>query len=65
MIYSRFGTKLTLISKDTDNAGELCVKATCEGMEGERTYRRNEMTADDGNPEIDAAIAKLPETAKK
>jgi hypothetical protein len=34
-------------------------------MEGERTYRRNEMTADDGNPEIDAAIAKLPPTAKK
>jgi hypothetical protein len=64
MIYSRFGTKLTLISKGNDDSGEVCVQATCEGMEGLRTYRRQEMTADDGNPEIDAAIAKLPTTPK-
>jgi hypothetical protein len=65
MIYSRFGTKLTLISKGNDDAGQLCLKATCEGMEGERTYLRHELTADDGHTEIDAAIAKLPPTPKK
>lgn len=67
MIYSRFGTKLTLISKDNDASGELMIQATCDGMEGVRTYRRNEMTADNGHTEIDAAIAKLPPapTAKK
>ncbi len=64
MICSRFGTKLTLISKSEDEAGLLCVQATCEGMEGIRTYRRNEMTADGGNPEIDAAVAKLPLSKK-
>jgi len=64
MIYSRFGSKLTLISKGEEKDGQLSVQATCEGMEGIRTYRRNEMTADDGNPEIDAAVAKLPATKK-
>ena len=65
MIYSRFGTKLTLISKGNDDAGQLCIKATCEGMDGERTYHRHELTADNGHTEIDAAIAKLPPTPKK
>lgn len=64
MIYSRFGSKLTLISKGEDSTGQLVVQATCEGMEGVRAYRRIEMTADDGNPEIDAALAKLPVTQK-
>jgi hypothetical protein len=62
MIYSRFGSKLTLISKDQDRDGQRSVQATCEGMEGVRTYLRREMTADEGNPEIDAAVAKLPPT---
>ena len=62
MIYSRFGSKLTLISRGEDADGQLSVRATCEGMEGERTYRRGDMTADDGMPEIDAAVAKLPTT---
>jgi len=64
MIYSRFGSKLTLISKGEDRSGELSVQATCEGMEGVRTYSRSEMTADDGKTEIDAAVAKLPLTKK-
>lgn len=64
MIYSRFGSKLTLISKSESGDGQLLVQATCEGMEGVRAYRRGEMTADNGNPEIDAAVAKLPVTKK-
>ena len=68
MIYSRFGSKLTLVGKDEGADGQLLVHATCEGMEGVRTYRRVEMTADGGNPEIDAAVAELPpasQTKKK
>jgi hypothetical protein len=64
MIYSRFGSKLTLISKGEDRDGQLSVQATCEGMEGVRAYGRGEMTADEGKPEIDAALAKLPVTKK-
>jgi hypothetical protein len=64
MIYSRFGSRLTLVSRDVDPDGQLLVYATCEGAEGTRAYRRAEMTADDGKPEIDAAVAKLPLRAK-
>ncbi len=60
MIYSRFGTRVTLITKSEDDAGVVCIQATCEGMEGPREYRKTDLTADNGNPEIDAAIAKLP-----
>jgi hypothetical protein len=59
MIYSRFGTKLTLLSKDTDEAGQVRIQATTEGMEGVRDFRRSDLMADDGPPEIDAAIAQL------
>ena len=59
MIYSRFGTKLTLLSKDTDASGQVRIQATTEGMEGVRDFRRADLMADDGPPEIDAAIAKL------
>lgn len=62
MIYSRFGSKLTLVSKGEDKEGQLCVQATCEGTQGVRAYRRGEMMADGGNPEIDAELAKLPLT---
>ena len=62
MIYSRFGSKLTLVSKGEDKDGQLSVQATCEGTEGVRGYRRGEMMADGGNPEIDAELAKLPLT---
>ena len=64
MIYSRFGTKLTLINKDTDSNGQVRIWASCEGMQGVRDYRRDDLKADDGMPEIDAAVAKLPEKTK-
>ena len=60
MIYSRFGTKLTLVSKDTDASGNVLIRATTEGSNDVRDYRLSDLTADDGMPEIDAAIAKLP-----
>ena len=64
MIFSRFGTPITPISKSEDAAGQICIHATCPGMEGPREYRRADLVADKGNPEIDALIATLPWKAK-
>jgi hypothetical protein len=60
MIYSRFGTKLNLISKATDSAGQVFVWASSDGTEGIREYRRCDLVADGGMPEIDKAVAGLP-----
>ena len=60
MIYSRFGTQLTLKSKSEDSSGQVLIHAMCAGMEEIREYHRADLTADNGPREIDAAIAKLP-----
>ena len=61
MIFSRFGTRLTLIDKETDASGNVrIVRATTEGSPEMREYRRSDLMADNGMPEIDAALAKLP-----
>jgi len=60
MIFSRFGTKLTLIDTDWDAGGNVRIRATTEGSTDMREYRRGDLVADDGMPEIDAALAKLP-----
>ena len=60
MIYSRFGTKLTLISKEEDASGRLLINATAEDTDGTRQYTLSDLKADDGMPEINDAVAKLP-----
>ena len=65
MIFSRFGTKLSLIDKETDSSGNIRIRATTEGSTDVREYRRGDLTADDGMPEIDAALAKLPSRPRK
>lgn len=60
MIYSRFGTKLTLLSKDQDASGRVLIQATAEDSEGVRQYAVTELKADDGMSEINDAVAKLP-----
>ncbi|MBC8107330.1 MAG: hypothetical protein H7Z14_12125 [Anaerolineae bacterium] len=60
MIYSRFGTKLTLLSKDHDASGRVVIQATAEDSEGVRQYALNELKADEGLTEINDAVAKLP-----
>ena len=60
MIYSRFGTKLTPVSKEQDSSGKVSIQATAEDMEGTRNYALTDLTADDGMPEINAVVAKLP-----
>ena len=60
MIYSRFGTKLTLVSKTQDASGKISLQATAEGAPDLRSYATTELKADDGMNEINDAIGKLP-----
>ena len=59
MIYSRFGTKLTLRSKRQDAGGNISIQATAEGGDGVRNYAVTDLTADDGTGEINDAVDKL------
>jgi hypothetical protein len=59
MIYSKFGTELALVSK-TENASGVSVQATAEGTADIHEYNLADLTADDGQAEIKAAVAKLP-----
>ena len=59
MIYSRFGTKLTPLSKRQDAGGHISIQATAEGGEGVRDYAIADLTADNGLGEINDAVDKL------
>ena len=65
MIYTRFGTKLTPISKQEDSNGRISIQAAAEGTDGVRDYLVDDLTADDGMPEINDAAAKLPWKVEK
>jgi hypothetical protein len=60
MIYSRFRTVLTPVSKEQDASGRVSVQVTVEGVPGLRSYAVADLVADDGMPEINDAVAKLP-----
>ena len=60
MIYSRFGTQLTLVSKIESDGGRVSVQATTEGTSDLHDYNVVDLKADDGMSEINAAVAKLP-----
>src|SRR3954467_13320210 len=60
MIYSRFGTKLTLLSKEADASGRVLIHATAADAEGVRQYLLADLKADEGMAEITDAVAKLP-----
>jgi hypothetical protein len=60
MIYSRFGTKLTPVSKEQDASGRISIQVTVEGVTDVRSYAITELKADDGMPEINEAVSKLP-----
>jgi hypothetical protein len=60
MIYSRFGTQLTLISKTVSDGGRVSVQATTDGTADTHDYNVVDLKADDGMNEINAAVAKLP-----
>jgi hypothetical protein len=60
MIYSRFGTVLTLVRKTESESGKVSVQATTERSADLHEYQLPDLKADDGSTEIDAAVAKLP-----
>ncbi len=60
MIYSRFGTKLTPVSKKQDASGRISIQVAVEGMSDLRNYAITDLKADDGMPEINEAVTKLP-----
>lgn len=60
MIYSKFGSLLTLVSKHQAGGGRLSIQATAGGTADIREYAVGELKADGGLAEIDDAVAKLP-----
>ena len=63
MIYSKFGSVLTLITKTESEGGRVSVQATSDGTTDIRDYNVVDLKADDGINEINAAVAKLPQRA--
>lgn len=60
MIYSKFGTVLALVSKSESAGGRVSVHAKVAGMADLHEYNLTDLKADEGLPEINAAVAKLP-----
>ena len=60
MIYSRFGTMLTPLSKEQDASGRISIQVTAQGVTEQRNYALTDLKADDGMPEINDAVVKLP-----
>ena len=60
MIYSRFGTKLTLVSKKQEPNGLLCIQATVADTSEVRDFYTGDLTADDGFVEINETVDLLP-----
>jgi hypothetical protein len=59
MIYSKFGTRLTAVSKSNDASGRVVIQATAEATTGVRDYQITDIKADGGSAEIDELIAGL------
>lgn len=60
MIYSKFGSKLTLVSKVETQSGRVSVQASTDGTTDLHEYNVADLKADGGLTEIDAAVATLP-----
>jgi hypothetical protein len=60
MIYSKFGSKLTLVTKTQSVSGQVSVQASVEGMPDLHDYNVADLKADAGLPEISEAVAGLP-----
>ena len=60
MIFSKFGSKLTLVSKSEDATGRVLVQGTADGSPDIREFAAADLKADEGLGEINRAIAQLP-----
>ena len=60
MIFSKFGSKLTLVSKSEDATGRVWVQGAADGSPDIREFAAADLKADEGLGEINRAIAQLP-----
>jgi hypothetical protein len=60
MIYSKFGSQLTLVSKHEALNGQLSIQATAGDAPEVREYGISDLKADGGLTEINEAVARLP-----
>jgi hypothetical protein len=61
MIYSKFGTALTLVSKTEHAGGRVTIQATEAGGPADiHEYNVGDLKADEGLTEIQAAVLALP-----
>ena len=60
MIYSKFGSKLTLVTKTQTDSGQVSVQATTNDTTDVHDYNVVDLKADGGLDEINAAVANLP-----
>ena len=60
MIYSKFESRLTPISKTQDAGGRITIQATADGEADVHEYLVRDLKADDGLAEINAVVDKLP-----
>jgi hypothetical protein len=60
VLYSKFGSKLTPISKCEDANGRITIQAQAEGAIDVRDYQIPDLKADDGSTEINDVIQRLP-----
>ena len=60
MIFSKFGSKLTPLSKSQDASGRVWVQATADDSPDIREYAAADLKADEGLGEINRALDQLP-----
>jgi hypothetical protein len=60
MIFSKFGSRLKLVSKSEDATGRVWVQGTADGSPDIREFAAADLKADEGLGEINRAIAQLP-----
>jgi hypothetical protein len=60
MIFSKFGCKLSLVSKSEDASGRVWVQGTADGSPDIREFAAADLKADEGLVEINRVIAQLP-----
>jgi hypothetical protein len=60
MIYSKFQSRLAPISKTQDASGRITIQATTDNSSDVFEYLVSDLKADEGLPEINALVEKLP-----
>jgi hypothetical protein len=60
MIFSKFGSKLNLVSKSEGAGGRVSVQGTADGSPDIREFAVADLKADEGLGEINRVIAQLP-----